>query len=189
MRVAADATLLSIFLTPVLLRFHKEFPNVFLQVQSFDSDQSFSVLEKNQVDVVLTEKPASNDTVDFFPLMTDRFHLLVKSGHPLVASKNGALRDEFSKYPCFLVKDSSQRRKQVEDFMLKQGIKLNILGEIENLEIIKELVKCTLAMSFMPGWSIAKDLENHSVVALPLRTRDIRADLGIRCIPEVVPSI
>jgi hypothetical protein len=44
---------------------------------------------------------------------------------------------------------------------------LNILGEIENLGIIKELVKRTLAMSFLPGWSIAKELENHSVVALP----------------------
>ncbi len=166
LRVAADAIFLSTFLTPVLLKFHKEFPNIFLQVESSDSDASFSLLENNQVDVILTEKPVNNDTVDFFPLLADRFHLIVKSGHPL-AAKNGALRDEFGKYPCFLLKGSSQRRKQLEAFMLKQSIKLNILGEIENLEIIKELVKRTLAMSFLPGWSIAPELENHSVVALP----------------------
>ncbi len=166
LRIAADAMLLSIFLTPVLLRFHKEFPNVVLQVKSLDADESFGVLDQNQVDVLLTEKPATHDTVDFYPLMTDRFHLIVKSGHPL-AVKNGTLRDEFGKYPCFLVKDSSPRRKQVEDFMVKQKIKLNILGEIENLEIIKGMVKGTLAMSFLPGWSIAQELENHSLVALP----------------------
>ncbi len=125
----------------------------------------------------MSEKPASNDTADFFPLMADRYQLIVKSGHPL-ASKDGALPDEFGKYPCFLIKDSSQRRKQMEEFLLKQNINLNILGEIENLEIIKELVKRTLAMSFLPAWSIAKELEDHSVVALPYGRRTFERTWG-----------
>jgi urea transport system substrate-binding protein len=166
LRVAAETVFLSVFLGPVLLRFHKECPNVSLQVRSFDPDESFNLLENCHVDVILTEKPAVNDAVDFFPVMTDPFHLIVKSGHPL-AINNGALRDEFSKYPCFLIKNSSHQRKQVEDFMLRQKIKLNIAGEIEDLGIIKDLVERTLAMSFLPGWSIAKELENHAVVALP----------------------
>jgi urea transport system substrate-binding protein len=178
LRLAADAIFLTFFLTPVLLKFHKEFPNILLQVESFDSKKSFSLLEENHVDVILTEKPAINDTVDFFPVVTDRFHLIVKPGHPL-AVKNGALRDEFGKYPCFLIEDSSQRRKQVEDFLSKQQIKLNILGEIEDLGIVKELVKSTLAISFLPGWSIAKELENHSVVALPYGRRAFERTWGL----------
>ncbi|HUD49405.1 MAG TPA: transporter substrate-binding protein [Candidatus Baltobacteraceae bacterium] len=178
LRVAADAIFLSIFLAPVLSKFHKEYPNILLQVESFNSDESFSLLENNHVDVILTEKPAINDAVDFFPLMTDRFHLIAKSGHPL-AVKNGALRDEFGKYPCFLIKDSGQARKQVEEFMLKQKINLNILGEIENLGIIKELVNSTLALSFLPGWSIAKELENHSLVALPYGRRVFERTWGL----------
>jgi len=178
LRVAADAIFLSIFLTPVLLKFHKEFPNILLQVESFDSEESFSLLEENHVDVILTEKPAINDTVDFFPVMTDRFHLIVKPGHPL-AVKNGAFLNEVGKYPCFLIKDSSQRRKQVEDFLSKQQIKLNILGEIGDLGIVKELVKSTLAMSFLPGWSIARELENHSLVALPYGRRVFERTWGL----------
>ncbi|HUC86385.1 MAG TPA: transporter substrate-binding protein [Candidatus Acidoferrales bacterium] len=166
LRVAADAIFLPAFLTPVLLKFHKEYPNVLLQVDSFDSRESFDLLEHNHLDVILTEKPANNDAVDFHPLMTDRFILIVKPGHPLTV-KNGPLRDEFGKYPCFLIKDTGERRKQVEGFMLKQKIKLNILGEIENLETIKELVKSSLALSFLPGWSIAKELENRLLVSVP----------------------
>jgi len=180
LRVSADAIFLSIFLAPVLLKFHKESPNILLQIESFDSNESFSRLENNHVDVVLTEKPAINDTVDFFPLLTDQFQMIVKSGHPL-AVKNGALRDEFGKYACFLIKGSNQRRKQVEDFMLKHKIKLNILGEIENLETIKELVKSTLAMSFLPRWSVAKELENHSVVALPYGGKVFERTWGFVC--------
>jgi urea transport system substrate-binding protein len=180
LRVAADAIFLSIFLTPVLLKFHKESPNILLQVEAFDSNESFSLLENNHVDLILTEKPANNDTVDFFPLMTDQFHLIVKSGHPL-AAKNGALRDEFGKYPCFLIKDSNRQRKQVEDFMLKRKIMLNVVGEIENLETIKELVKSTLAVSFLPRWSIAKELENHSLVALAYGRRVFERSWGFVC--------
>ncbi|HEV2693943.1 MAG TPA: transporter substrate-binding protein [Verrucomicrobiae bacterium] len=178
LRIAADAIFLSVFLAPVLLKFHKEFPNTLLQVESFDSDEFFSLLESNQVDVVLTEKPAINDTVDFMPLMSDRFHLIVKAGHPL-AVKKGAFPEEFSKFPCFLIKDSNRRRKQMEEFMLKQKIKLNILGEIENLGIIKELVKRTLAISFLPDWSIATELENQSVVALPYGRKAFERTWGL----------
>lgn len=167
LRVAADAICLSAFLAPVLLKFHKEYPNVLLQVESFDSDKSFNLLENHQVDVVLAEKPAMNSSVDFFPLMTDPFHLVVKSGHPLAAKADAPLVDGFSQYPCFLIKDSSQQREQVLDFMSKQKINLNILGSIENLGALKELVKHTLAMSFLPGWCLATELENHSFVALP----------------------
>ena len=60
LRVAAEAIFLSVFLTPVLLKFHKESPGTLLYVQAFDADDSFSLLEKNQVDVILTEKPANH---------------------------------------------------------------------------------------------------------------------------------
>ena len=44
----------AVFLAPVLLKFHKEYPNILLEVESFDSDESFRLLENNQVDVLLT---------------------------------------------------------------------------------------------------------------------------------------
>ena len=53
LRVAADAIFLSVFLTPVVLKFHKEHPSTLLQVESF-SDESFALLENNQVDVIVT---------------------------------------------------------------------------------------------------------------------------------------
>ena len=64
LRVAADPLFLSAFLTPVLLKFHKEYPGTSLQFESFDSEKSFNLLENNQLDVVLTEKPALADTLE-----------------------------------------------------------------------------------------------------------------------------
>ncbi len=166
LRLAAEAAFLSVFLPPVLLRFHKESPHILLQVESHDPGEPFDRLGKNQVDLILTEKPAGTDAVDFYPLITDRYQLIAKPGHPL-AAKSGPLRDEFGEYPCFLIKNSSQHRKQVEDFLSYHKVNLSILGEIENLEIVKEMVKNTLALSFLPGWSVKWELENQSLVSLP----------------------
>src|ERR1700761_4419242 len=82
LRVAADAVFLSSFLKPVLLKFHKDFPNIQLQVRSFDPGQSFDLLENSHVDLILTERPTESATVDSFPVMTDTYQLVVKSGHP-----------------------------------------------------------------------------------------------------------
>jgi urea transport system substrate-binding protein len=178
LRVASEVIFLAGFLAPILSKFHKEFPNVLMEVTTLDPDESFALLEKNRVDVILTEKPVINDAVDFFPLMTDRFYLVVKSGHPL-ATNQGAFQEDCGKYPCFLIKESSHRRKQVEDFFSKQKIKLNVLGEIENLEMIKELVLGTLAMSFLPGSSIARELEDHSLAALPMGRANFERTWGL----------
>jgi urea transport system substrate-binding protein len=166
LRVAGDAAFLAVFLGPVLLKFHKEYPGIALQIESLDAHEAFSLLENNRVDVLLAEKPAINEAVDFFPIITDRYYLVVKSGHPL-AAKSSELREELDRYPCFLLKGPAERRKQVEEFMSKQKTKLNILGEIEDLEAIKELVKGAQAMAFLPGWSIAKEMDHGTIVALP----------------------
>ncbi len=63
--------------------------------------------------------------------------------------------------------------------MLRQKIKLNVLGEFEDIGIIKELVKSTLAMSFLPRWSIARELDGNSVVALQYGRRAFERTWGL----------
>lgn len=166
LRVAVESDLLSTFLAPVLLKFHKEFPKISLLIESFNSDESLGRLQQDKVDVLLTEKPADNEPTSFFPIHTDRFHLVVKAGHPL-ASKDAVLKDEFGKYPCFLLKGAAQHRKQVENFMFGQKNPVNVLAEIESLEVIKKILESTLAISFLPAWSIAAELESQKLIALP----------------------
>lgn len=180
LRVAADALFLSIFLSPVLLKFYKEHPNVLVQIESSNATEAYRRLENNQVDVLLTEKPSNSELFDFFPLLTDRFLLVVKVGHPLVTGR-AVPREDFGKYPCFLVKDSAQRRRQVEEFMQRQKISLSVLGEIEDLAVVKELVKGTLALAFLPRWSVNQELEERSLVSLPYGRSYYERTWGLVC--------
>lgn len=167
LRLAADAIFVSAFLTPVLLRFHKEFPRARLQIESCANDEATRLLENNQADVVLAEKPVGDHVAEFIPLLADRFHFVVSPDHPLTSRKNG-LREELGKYPALLLRDSDWGRKQLRDFLSKSDIALNVVGEIENVDAIKDFVKDTPIIGFLPGWCVTSELKNRSLTALPL---------------------
>ena len=85
-----------------------------------------------------------------------------------MAAKKSVPRDELGKYPCLLLRDSSRGRAQLEKFLVHREIALTITGEIESVDIIKNFVKHTSAMTLLPGWSIAAELKDQSLTALPL---------------------
>lgn len=167
LRLAADTTFLSSFLTPVLLKFHQEFPHARLQIESCGGEDPASLLDNNRADVILAEKPPTDETTEFVPLIADRFHLVINSSHPLAAKKN-LPREELERHPCLLLRGSSHGRKQLEEFFSRRGIALNIIGEIESVDALKDFVRHTPAMCFLPGWSVVEELIDRSFTALPL---------------------
>lgn len=177
LRLAADNIFPSTFLTPVLLKFHKEFPGARLHVKSCAADESVWLLENNHADIVLAEKPPAGNIAEFVPLLADRYHLVVNPAHPLVAEKR-APRNELGKHPCFLLRDSSLGRQQLEQFLTRRDIALNVIGEMESVEAIKEFVTHSPALAFLPGWGVAAELKNQSLTALPLGQKPFERTWG-----------
>lgn len=166
LRLMGSATMISAFLPPVLLRFHREFPNIFLHVEGCCAGEPDTWLQINQADVVFAEKPPADEAVEFIPLLTDRFRLVINSAHPLAGAKNVS-REELGVHPCFLLRTSARERRQLDDFLSRRDIPLRLAGEIDALDAIKQLVRHTNAMGFLPGWCVNSELKDQSFVALP----------------------
>jgi len=124
-----------------------------------------SLLENNRADLVLGEKPADNDDLMFISLLADRFHFVVNSTHPLAACQT-VTRAELAKQPCLLLRGSGHGRKRLDDFLLQRGVGLSQIGEIESVGVIKEMVTQFPIMSILPGWAVATELRNQTLVAL-----------------------
>lgn len=167
LRLAASPDFGPDFLSPVLLKFHREFPNIMLQVEACGPSDPECWLQNNQADVVLAEKPPASEDIEFIPLLADRFHLVVNFSHPLAASKN-VPRQELGSHPCFLPRSSSRGRKQLEDYFSSREIGLNLAGEIDSLGAIKQFVKHSNVMSFLPGWNVAAELRDRTFASLPV---------------------
>jgi len=166
LRLVGEPALASLILTPALLKFHREFPKILIQVEMNNCDDPAGLLEGNRADLVLAEKPEDDPDLAFVSLMADRFHFVVNAGHPL-ATQNTVTRQELAKQPCLLLRSSRHGRKRLGDFLTQRGIELSRFGEIESVDTIKAMVKQFPLMSFLPGWAVAAELKNRTFIALP----------------------
>ena len=167
LRLAVDPLFQSGFLTPVLVQFHREFPRVRLHVETCGVVTAARQLEHNLTDLVLSEQTAEGGNTEFIPLLADRFSLVVHGSHPLTLSKN-SVATKVGEYPCFLLRHSSWRARQLDDFLVRWKINLNLAGEIEDWTTLKAMVQQTHCLALLPEWSIAQELQCRTLVGLSL---------------------
>lgn len=177
-RLVGETSLASSILTPALLKFHREFPRFLIHVEMNNCDDPAGLLENNRADLVLAEKPPDNGDLAFISLLADRFHFVVNSAHPLAFCQT-VTRNELATHPCLLLRTSSHGRKRMDDYLLQRGIGLSRIGEIENLETIKEMVKQFPVMSILPGWAVAAELKSRTFIALPPGRKPLEQTWGI----------
>lgn len=178
LRLVADPAVTAVLLVPALVKFHREFPQFRLHVDMTGADDPACILENNRADLVLTEKPPADNSTTFIPLLADRFHFVVNPAHPLAAG-NAVSRKELAKQPCLQLRSSSHGRKQMDGFLSQRGMGLTCIGEIESVETIKEMVRQLPVMSLLPGWTVAKELKNQTLISLPSGRKPFEQTWGI----------
>src|SRR5665213_395934 len=178
LRLVVEPALCAVVLAPVLLKFYQEFPQFLIQLEVHGYGDPVSLLENNRVDLLLVEKPQTGDQIEFLPLLADRFVFVVNSAHPL-ASQTSVSRADLAKPPCLLLRGSSHGRKRLDDFLCQRGLALNIIGEIECLDTVKEMVKKSPVMSILPGWVVSEELKNRALIALPPLRKPFEQTWGI----------
>ena len=178
LRLAIEAIFPPDFLTAVLLKFHREFPRSVIQVVTCIPGQTASLLENHAADIILAAKPPANESFEFLPLLSDRFHLVVNAGHPL-AAKSKVARAELARQSCILLRGCGYERKALEPLLLQRDIVLNIAAEVEDLETVKSMVKHTHLMSLLPAWVIASELKNRWFVSLRFGRKPIEQSWGL----------
>ena len=178
LRLAVEAIFPPDFLTSVLLKFRREFPRSVIQVETCTPGQAASLLENRAVDLVLAAKPPAQENLEFLPLLSDRFHLVVNAGHPL-AAKSKVSRAELAEQSCILLRGCGHERKALELFLLQRDIDLNIAAEVENLETVKSFVLQTQVLSLLPGWVIAPELKHHSFISLRFGKKPMEQSWGL----------
>ena len=67
----------------------------------------------------------------------------------------------------------------VEHILLRYKTALNILGEIESLETIKQLIKAGLGVGILPEWMVKEEIAAGQLRILPLASPELRQRWGL----------
>lgn len=178
LRLGASTTACQHLIPPVLREFKESFPDHAISIEPGDTPELVAALLRHRIDLALALEPEKEPRLEFHPLFTDELHFIVSALHSW--TKAGRVeRSEIPRQNYILYNKQSITFRIVEDFFRREEMVLNAVIEFGSMEAIKELVKLGLGVSILAPWIARKEIEEGSLVALPLGRRKLQRRWGI----------
>jgi DNA-binding transcriptional LysR family regulator len=178
LRVSATPTACQYLLPSVLREFKESFPKCAILIEPGDTPQAVELLRQNRVDLALALEPPEEERIAFRPLFSDELKFIVSPLHPW--AKSGRVpREEISQQNYILYNKASYTFRIIARYLSQESINLRSFLELGSMEAIKELVKLGLGVGILAPWIAQSEIEEGSLVAIPLGRRKLRRHWGI----------
>ena len=178
LRIGASTTACQYILPTVLREFKQSFPKCHIAIEPGDTLEAMELLRANRVDLAVAMEPRNEDQFEFHPLFTDELVFLVGAMHPW-GQEGHVVRQEIPRESYVLYNKNSYTFRVVKDYFNQEDMVLNTVIELGSMEAIKELVKLGLGVSILAPWIAQKELQEKSLIALPLGRRKLKRNWGI----------
>ena len=178
LRLGASTTACQHILPGVLREFKDSFPNCAISIEPGDTPEMIDALHAHKIDLAVNLEPKRGEPLDFRPLFTDELHFILSPEHPW-ARAGRVNRGEIARQDYILYKRKSYTSAMIEAYFREDDIVLFSQLDMGNMEAIKELVKVGLGVSILAPWTAKAELDEGSLVALPLGKRKLRRRWGV----------
>jgi len=178
LRIGTSPTACQYVLPAVLREFKESFPKCRIAIEPGDTLEAIESVRNNRIDLAITLEPRNEEQFEFHPLFTDELMFLVGAMHPW-AREGHVARAEIPKQSYVLYDKNSYTFRMIKDYFRQEDMVLNTVIELGSMEAIKELVKLGLGVSILAPWIAQKELQEKSLVALPLGRRKLKRNWGI----------
>lgn len=178
LRVSATPTACQYLLPSVLREFKESFPKCAILIEPGDTPDAIELLRQNRVDLALALEPPEEVRITFRPLFTDELKFIVSPLHPW--AKSGRVpREEIAQQNFILYNKASYTFRIIARYLSQESINLRSFLELGSMEAIKELVKLGLGVGILAPWIAQAEIEEGSLVAIPLGRRKLKRHWGL----------
>lgn len=178
LRIGASTTACQYVLPGVLREFKESFPQCAISIQPGDTPENIDALRAHQIDLAVNLEPPRHEPLDFRPMFTDELQFILSPLHPW-ALNGKVVREEIARQQYILYGKMSYTFQMIEAYFREEKIVLHSLLDLGNMEAIKELVKLGLGISIAAPWTARSEIEQRSLVALPLGRRKLKRRWGV----------
>lgn len=178
LRLGVSTTACQHLIPPVLREFKESFPDHVISLEPGDSRELIASLLRHRIDLALSLETDREPQLEFHPLFTDELHFIVSTLHPWAQSKR-VKREEIPRQNYILYGKRSITFRLIEEYFRREEMVLNTVIEAGSMEATKELVKLGLGTSILAPWIARKEIEEGSLVALPLGRKKLQRRWGI----------
>ena len=162
MRLVGGMTV-GLYVFPSLLaEVRRAHPNLDLKITVGSAERSIAMLRSGTGDLGLVTLPVDATDLVSVPVLQEELLLVTYPAHPL-AMKRRVVPTDLDKQPFVLFETGSITRRLVEEFFARAGIRIAIVMETENVEIIKAMVRHGLGISIIPWQAAAADVRSKQL--------------------------
>ena len=161
----------------MLREFKESFPEHTITLEAGDTPELVVALLHQRIDLALS-LASSEPQLEFHPLFTDELHFIVAALHPW-AKAGRVERLDIPRQNYILYNKRSITFRLIEDYFRREQMVLNTVIEVGSMEATKELVKLGIGASILAPWIAKKEIEEGSLVALPLGRKKLQRRWGI----------
>jgi len=166
--IGASDTLCQYFLLPYLDRFHREYPEIQLQVTNRTTPETVELLKVGKVDIALVNLPIDDDSLSVREVQKvhDVF-IASKAKFGQLEGKQISM-EELSKKPLILLEKASNARKYLDDFASVCGVTLHPEIELGAYNLLVAFAKIGLGIACVTQEFADEALESGELFVLDI---------------------
>ncbi len=162
-------------LFPLLIReYHHRYPGVNINIVVDSPGALLNMMNSNQVDMVYFLDRRMYDAKWVKILEKPEEIIFAASKDHIFAKETGLTIDQVITQPLILTEKDASYRFILEQYLASDDKKLHPFLEIGNTEFIIKLLKQNEGISFLPEFTIKKDMELGSLTALSMKEFHLR---------------
>lgn len=158
LRIGASDTICRYFLVPYIDKFHKKYPNIHIKVTNGTSVQCAKLLERNEVDIIVSNSPNSaiNDMMHHIPVKEFRdIFIANKEAFPL--TDHPITLKELQEYPILMLDKKATTSIFLHNLFLEHSLDLVPEIELSSNDLLIDLAQIGLGIAFIPDFCIKEN--------------------------------
>lgn len=177
-RIGASDTVCRYYLLPYLEHFSRDYPKIKIQVLNRTSPQLMEALKGGTIDFAIVTLPISEENLMIQELITVT-DVLVSSNRFNALQGHKITWEELALYPLLLLEKNSATRRNFDDFLKRQDIRIVPEIELESVELLVEFAKIGLGVAHVVRESILESVEKGQLFIVEMEHPLPQRQLGM----------
>lgn len=178
LRLGVSMRVREFILPSVLPLFRRKFPHKLVVIEPGHYGRHLELLSSGLLDLVFAVRPTGRPGFEFVQLFEDELRFLVSPAHPW-AKRGRASREELVNNTLLAYMKVNNTSAMLAEYFLLEGLAPGHGIELPDQEIIKDMAKTGLAVGVLAPWMAKKEIENGTLVSLPVGPRPLVRQWGI----------
>jgi DNA-binding transcriptional LysR family regulator len=158
--------------------FSRRFPNAQLHVDYLRPQKIYEELLAGRADLGLVSYAEPTKDLAVIPWRNEEMSVAAPPSHPL-ARKAVLLPADLEGQAYIGFDEDLSIRREIDRFFREQGIEIHMTMQFDNIQMIKEAVAEGLGISILPSRTMAAEIGQRRLVAIPLHAPELVRPVGI----------